>query len=744
MKKYTERRMREVTTDTFRIELNMPKEYPPIKARRTEDGGVRDRFFAAKAELPDEITVVRPYNVDAFANPVTLYVAEDGDDAAAGTKDAPIATLGAALDKAAGKGGAKIVLRGGSYEIDSPVKIGAEHSGTEKSPLIVTAEKGEVPMISAAKKIPASAFRKLTDEKMLARLTPEARENVLVADVKAFGITEFGEVKSAHLFMNSVLLTLARYPNDGEPLINVGERIVHTGFEDGERRGDWEIGMEDEKCLGWEWNDQIHIHGALCYEWNRYTVKIQAFDRENKTIRGFGSFERNAPVKPGDNNTYFFRNVFEELDVPGEWYLDRNDGKLYLWPPKALEDSDDIRFAAAPCNIFEVKGAKKVILDGIDAGRCIGGAFTVEDSEEVLIQRCHVTGTCSLGEGRSKGSVDIKGGKLCGAIASKIEHFTGYAVVVLGGDRVNLIPANHFAQNLVIVNPHNRHATSTGGCGNVFSHNYLHNTTIGDGGHNEGIIEYNVVEGGDTETHDSGMIYVAGGGCSSCANHYRYNYFFDFRENDYGIYFDDLSRGMYAYGNIVVGNGYNEDGSWHSGGRGYNHHNGGEHCYYNNVSIDAGYFAFGGDITYWLFDSNWNSLAPGILGASLDKRTEKYMGRNPTYRDYCEAVDQYFEDKKDPNYVVKSGWAERRLRTPWCNNYENNVIVRAARPFKLDNGEETATCLDTNYITDDDPGFVDFEGRDYTIREDAPLYKKIPDFEPIPFRKMGPVDDFDD
>ena len=57
-------------------------------------------------------------------------------------------------------------------------------------------------------------------------------------------------------------------------------------------------------------------------------------------------------------------------------------------------------------------------------------------------------------------------------------------------------------------------------------------------------------------------------------------------------------------------------------------------------------------------------------------------------------------------------------------------------------GEETATGLDTNFITDDDPGFVDFDGRDYGIRPDAPLYKKIPDFIPPPFYKMGTVDDF--
>ena len=121
--------------------------------------------------------------------------------------------------------------------------------------------------------------------------------------------------------------------------------------------------------------------------------------------------------------------------------------------------------------------------------------------------------------------------------------------------------------------------------------------------------------------------------------------------------------------------------------------------------------------------------------------TEKYIGRNPTYGDYCRAVFQYAEDKKQPGYVVKSGAAERRLRKPWCNNYENNVIIRAARPFKLDNGVETATCIDTNFITDDDPGFVDFEGCDYRFKPDAAVYNKIPDFVPPPFEKMGPVDE---
>ena len=82
------------------------------------------------------------------------------------------------------------------------------------------------------------------------------------------------------------------------------------------------------------------------------------------------------------------------------------------------------------------------------------------------------------------------------------------------------------------------------------------------------------------------------------------------------------------------------------------------------------------------------------------------------------------------------------MRTPWCNHYENNLIVRADRPYKLDNGEATATGLETNFITNEDPGFVDEANKNYALRSDSIVYKKIPDFVAPPFEKMGLVDDY--
>jgi len=741
------RHPKEVTRDKFIIEMNMPNEYPPIKARRTEDGGVRDRFFASVSELPKEVTVIHPFNVDAFApsNERTFYVSPEGCDSADGTKAAPLKTPAEALSRLSGKKGGKIVLRGGNYDLDETLLITAEHAGTVESPLIITAEEGETPVLSTSHSIPYSAFAPLTDEAALARLSPELRGKVFVCDLTSLGITEFGEPgcgKSA-LLINNREMDLARYPNAGEDMIQVTDRIPCAGwsYETGTEIGDWEIGIDDERIYNWKWEDDICIFGALCYEWDRFLRTVKEINTEKRTIKGYGKFDRH-PVSDLPNNTFFFLNVFEELDAPGEWYLDRKSGKLYVYPPEDADFADaDVRFVTSEKVVIYCKETENVIIDRIDAGRCINTALKADDCRQVLFQRCHIGGTVGTMH-TWRFAVDINGGYRNGIIDSLLEHFSNRGMNVGGGDRVNMIPCNNFIQNCKLINPHCRFGINSGGMANIVSHNYIHNTTYADGGHNEGIIEYNIGEGGDTETHDTGMIYVAGGGCSTCANHYRYNYFFNFEMGDYGIYFDDLSRGMYAYGNIVVGNGTFKDDHtmWEGGGRSFNHHNGCEHCYWNNISIDAGYFAFGGDISYWNDDRMW-TLSEGVLDTCRRMGKEKYFGRYPTYRDYCEAYEEYFRLKAEEGYEKYSSAAEKRIRSPFGNHYENNLILRSNRPYKLDNGIESATGLETNYITNDDMGFIDEANGDFRLREDAEVFKKIPGFIAPPFERMGIVEE---
>ena len=42
-----------------------------------------------------------------------------------------------------------------------------------------------------------------------------------------------------------------------------------------------------------------------------------------------------------------------------------------------------------------------------------------------------------------------------------------------------------------------------------------------------------------------------------------------------------------------------------------------------------------------------------------------------------------------------------------------------------------------NYVTLEDPGFVDAENKNFQLRDDSIVYQKIPEFKKIPFEKIG-------
>ena len=725
------------------IRLNMPDDFPAIKAAPTEQGGVRDRFFAAKAELPKEINIIEPFQVESFSTSRknTVFVAPTGSDSGKGTMQEPLATIQEALNRVRRKTGAVIYLRGGDYEIAEPIVLDDSFSGTEDAPFILSSYGKETPVLSCSKKIPVSTFSKLKDETMLARLRPQVRDKIYVADLKALGITEYGSVgkNQPMLLINNAPQTLARYPNENEPLIPMSDKIYESGgveFEtsllytrDIAKKGTpWEIGITDPRCLDWQWNDDIWIFGALYAEWAREYHRIAHLDRDKMSMTS--EKPSNWGVQYDRGNNYYFLNIFEEIDVPGEWWIDKKTGLLYIYPPKQWEQTDDIRFASVSFDMLTLQNTRHTIVNGLTAGRVYGSCIVIEGGEQNLIQNCHIVGT-------KKAGVNIKGGTNNGCIFSTFEQFASHAVRMDGGDRANLIPAHNFVQNCTLKNPISRFGLSMDGCGNLLSHNYIKDTTIGIGGCNECVCEYNEIDGGDLYTHDSGMIYVAGGGLSACGNHFRYNYIHDFNCCGYGIYFDDLSRGHYAYGNVVVGRGKDID---YVGERCYNVHNGGEHCFFNNIAVDAGYFAFGGDISYY-YDGKacaaiWPLLADSMVSASEDKRTERYLGRNPTYREFLVHLDKYFAEKDLPGYTRSQD--EERLRSPYCNNYENNVIIRCKEAFHLSEaGRKTATSLETNFITEEDPGFYDMEHGDFRIKKDSEIFRHIPNFEVTAFERIG-------
>jgi hypothetical protein len=69
------------------------------------------------------------------------------------------------------------------------------------------------------------------------------------------------------------------------------------------------------------------------------------------------------------------------------------------------------------------------------------------------------------------------------------------------------------------------------------------------------------------------------------------------------------------------------------------------------------------------------------------------------------------------------------------NRAERNVAVHC-KNFVGGNWD-----INQCFVTQEDPGFVDSASKNFSLREDSAVFERIPEFEPIPFEKIGLYND---
>ena len=209
--------MREKTLFSFVLSTEFPKAVDsPVLERN------RARLRWKGTTMKHSILMMAAWLCVATAAGADFYVATDGNDDHPGTEAQPFATLRRARDavrqwRAAAEAGGPVTvhLRGGVYELTETLALAAEDSGTKDAPVVWRNHASERVALSGGRRI--GGFKPVTDQDVLQRLPETARGKVLQADVRAAGITDFGEVaadgKRIELFCNDRPMTLARWPN---------------------------------------------------------------------------------------------------------------------------------------------------------------------------------------------------------------------------------------------------------------------------------------------------------------------------------------------------------------------------------------------------------------------------------------------------------------------------------------------------------------------------------------------------
>lgn len=642
-----------------------------------------------------------------------VFVAPKGDDAHDGSEQHPFATLTRARDEVRAlrkrglRGPLAVTVLPGRYSVPRTLSLTAEDSGTPDGPVVYRARKRGTALFFGGVRL--HGFKPVTDEALLKRLPPESRGKVYQCDLKALGITDYGELKvrgfgqppsppTVELYFNGKPMTLARWPNKGfvgiRKLINPGSKAKGepSVFEyDSDRPERWLHATD-----GW-------LFGYFHFLWADATAKIGNIDPTAHTLTTAEPYDYGGRgMSTIQGIQYYAFNLLEEIDMPGEWYLERTTGMLYLYPP-ADPDAATIEMGMFSRPMVTLAGVHDVWFDGLvfDLGRYNGIVAT--NCTDCLFVGCTVSRFAGNG-------VMIHGGKHDTLLGCTIGWIGRRATEIIGGDRASLTPGRHVVENCILhdfgrIDRTYTPAIQLEGVGNRVAHNLMYNGPSSamriEG--NDHLIEFNEVYNMVQESDDQGAMELFRNATYRGVV-FRYNYLHDIGKaggktvhGQAALRFDDAISGMVVYGNVFrrAANGRFGAVQMNSGR---------DNLIDNNLFLDCKQGISGG----WNpANSVWRMLRAG---------------------------------KKPPDFFTTPLYLKRypklatMLEDPGINHVWRNVFYRcgavATSTHHLD-------LFENGVFPRQDPGFVDAPHGDFRLRRDAPLFAVV-GFKPIPFDEIGP------
>ncbi len=443
----------------------------------------------------------------------------------------------------------KIVVHKGVYEVNRTVGLNDKDNG-------LTIE-GDHATLTGSVLIPPSAILKCSDSTILGRIIdPAARSKIRVVDLAALGVAQVDPIQPRgfpnaphpefnELFDHDQPMRLARWPNEGYASV---ETVIDPGSaEQDQGKPRKAIFRAGDRSKLWAGDKDAWFYGYWKYDWADESIHAADIAPD-----GTVSLAKSPQYGLDKNTPFFAENLLEELDAPGEYWIDRVHDKLYFI--EAIEgDLASYRLSVLSAPLLDVKGASGVVLEGFRLADSRGDGVDISDSAGVLVRDCSFQG---LGERAAA----VSGGHDCGLEHCTISATGEGGVLLSGGDRKTLQPAHHFVDHCEIsdyerLSQTYRPAVQIDGDGNRVSYCSMHDaphSAIIFGG-NDHIIEYNEFYRTITRTGDGGVVYT-GRDWTARGTAIRYNYFHDnvgLRKWEPAIYFDDLASGLTAIGNVI-------------------------------------------------------------------------------------------------------------------------------------------------------------------------------------------------
>ena len=700
-----------------------------------------------------------------------IFVSTVGDDSGDGSEEEPLRTWEKEIDveKEMREDSDKLIeilLREGTYSVTNTIKI--INSQKDDSLLKISAYQDEKVTINAGVDIPLSAMSIADSDFTNAIIDKPNAGSVLQYNLKDAQIEDLGEISlrghlisdekeaQAELSLNGEVQKLAGWPN-GEytGLIkptdsNEYGKRTKSGIANG-----CSFQVNYDRPSQWSKPEQAWLSGTIGpnYEFDYYPVS--RFDSEEKRVY----LSRGALEKYYTEPYYRFENVPEELDEPGEYYIDRQSGMLYFYPPEDAPKDSVLTITMstptldvsgkAPNSMFRIENSKNIVFENLIFKGGRGSAITGKNNSNIQFINCEIN---SFGENgiRFDASTDIK-------ISDCKIHDVGQdgILFVSCGNYKTLSPSNIVVSNNDIYNFARLERSYKTGIdfgyrcvGATAANNHIHN------GPHAGMIFYGVnndIYGNEfdnlvTEFSDMDALY-----CNNSnypwerGNKIHNNYFHDIGKssmngrhqiNVRAIRTDNRGCGLNIYENLFynIGDGGNGNGN---NGIGAITAEGTRNRIFNNLFVDCNEAYFNtlqykeietaDDGTLYpdtIINSSGVEVANTINGAKvadLKKQMENYL---PVYGKQFPELYNYFYEH--PNMSK-------------TNEFKNNMIINIAIPLSNFNGiqneegfrgSQMLTAASGNYVSTSDPGFVSYDNGNLELSSSATLLVEgLPKFE---------------
>ena len=690
---------------------------------------------------------------------VNYFVAADGDDTTGdGTLEKPFATPQRARDAIRSlekipAGGVTVYFRGGVYPVSQTFSLEEQDSGRADAPIVYRAYGDEKVTFNAGKYLDTSKFSAVSGEMKQKLSSSQAQGAVVVADLDELGygafekiaITNGNAVVNTPLFVqDGKMLKLSRYPNAEENSDWLTGKTVNRGYATNpslsipanqhlQGTGLSKASYTDDTISSWTFNlEDLIFQGYWRYDW--YTEAIYAtLDQQTKTIEA-----KEAMLYGMDNlsnhpvTTFRVLNVYEELDEPGEWYVDRTANKIYLYPYGEMTSESVLQTTVANFPVVTMKNTSYVTLHGIELTGGKSNAVVIDGGSNNTVDSCDI----NVFEGKG---VIIRNGAGNGLKNSSVRLCGTGGVELGGGDRSTITHAGNFVTNNLISDFSISTSTGVGvqisGVGLLVDHNEI------SGGFGsaiqftgvDNVMEYNLLHDVCTNSADMGAIYT-GRNFADHGNVIRYNHFYNIGNPlnrtfaACAVFTDDGSSDLDVYGNVIGARGV-------SAVEAFKVHGGQFNTFTNNLILDAGTAIYN---LPW-GDAAWKTSLTDTSGQQYNK---------------AQYYDKIASVMNNPLYIARWPWVGEVAASPdtitnHSNTFSKNVVVfineNKTNELYLLNGKvlhgvnsaggETNLILQDKGTGDVKALFADFDNGDY--RMDERIYSQIPDFEPIPFDKIG-------